>query len=369
MNIPSSDKPCVLTPGQIAQVRTALEIPTFTEKEVDWAWRLKKTMACAIHLFEHSWYLQFTSKVHMLSVGLQLQMRVQHVDVWVQLESTQIWPDLHQLLQSDAAHALQLAYIDAICRPTWDVLHHQTGQSVELINFQFQKPVAFHAASATVTRLGFDVYAATGDVATHGCLVLDNVVAHEIAQKAWPVLATQQAVPITGGAAQHVLIWEQTAVQLRLQLGYTTLESADVRRLTSGDTILLDQKEALLRAGANRHPICYWKWPDPSNAKHEAVTVHFFKSNPEIMTHSTDATPTESLEQVQLQVRFELAQWTATLSEIEGLQDGAILNLGQPIDGQCVSLWIEKQCIGHGRIVQVGDQLGVQVLRTTTSPH
>jgi type III secretion protein Q len=68
-------------------------------------------------------------------------------------------------------------------------------------------------------------------------------------------------------------------------------------------------------------------------------------------------------------LRFELAQWTASLGEIGSLAPGAVLDLGQRLDDHAVSIWVEQRCIGKGQLVAIGERLGVRLLSVFVREH
>lgn len=84
------------------------------------------------------------------------------------------------------------------------------------------------------------------------------------------------------------------------------------------------------------------------------------------MTNSAadDASAREAgFEEIPVGLRFELTQWQAPLGQVAALAEGAVIDLGQRIDEQSVSVWVEQHCIGQGHLVAVGERLGVRLLR------
>ena len=65
---------------------------------------------------------------------------------------------------------------------------------------------------------------------------------------------------------------------------------------------------------------------------------------------------------IPVSLRFELAQWSASLAEVGNLSVGAVVDTGQRIDGHTVSVWVEQRCIGKGQLVAVGERLGVRLV-------
>lgn len=83
------------------------------------------------------------------------------------------------------------------------------------------------------------------------------------------------------------------------------------------------------------------------------------------MSHS-DTQPARAhdsaFDDVPVMLRFELGQWQAPLSEVAQLTPGAVIDLGQRIDGQSIAMWAGQRCIGRGQLVAIGERLGVRVL-------
>jgi len=73
------------------------------------------------------------------------------------------------------------------------------------------------------------------------------------------------------------------------------------------------------------------------------------------------------LEQLQVELRFEIGSWRTTVGTLRELGPDAIVELGHPVDGESVTIWVERQCVGRGRVVVVGDRLGVQIVDRTES--
>src|SRR5262245_3767951 len=69
----------------------------------------------------------------------------------------------------------------------------------------------------------------------------------------------------------------------------------------------------------------------------------------------------EVLRRIPMNLRFELAQWTAPLTEMANLAPGAVIELGKRVDEQAVSVLVEQRCIGKGQLVAIGERRGVRL--------
>jgi type III secretion protein Q len=79
------------------------------------------------------------------------------------------------------------------------------------------------------------------------------------------------------------------------------------------------------------------------------------------MGSEIDATPA-GFDDIPVSLRFELAQWNASLAEVGNLAAGAVIDIGQRIDEHAVSVWVEQRCIGKGQLVAIGERLGVRLV-------
>ena len=91
------------------------------------------------------------------------------------------------------------------------------------------------------------------------------------------------------------------------------------------------------------------------------------------MHHDTsehDASPsTTEVAALELPVQLEVDQLALTLSVLSGLQPGQILELSVPVDQADIRLVVYGQTIGIGRLLAVGEHLGVQILSMSENPH
>ena len=74
-------------------------------------------------------------------------------------------------------------------------------------------------------------------------------------------------------------------------------------------------------------------------------------------------------EDVSVNLRFEVAQLNATLAEMSRFAPGSVIDLGQRVDEQAVSIWVGQRCIGKGQLVALGERLGVRLLSVQTREH
>ncbi|MDF9618801.1 type III secretion system cytoplasmic ring protein SctQ [Pseudomonas entomophila] len=68
------------------------------------------------------------------------------------------------------------------------------------------------------------------------------------------------------------------------------------------------------------------------------------------------------LEQLPVQVNFEIGRQTLDLHTLATLQPGSLIDLATPLDGE-VRILVNQRCIGTGELVEIQDRFGVRVQR------
>lgn len=81
------------------------------------------------------------------------------------------------------------------------------------------------------------------------------------------------------------------------------------------------------------------------------------------------APSTSNVAELELPVQLEVDQLALSLSTLSGLQPGQILELSVPVDQADIRLVVYGQTIGTGRLLAVGEHLGVQILSMSESTH
>jgi type III secretion protein Q len=151
-------------------------------------------------------------------------------------------------------------------------------------------------------------------------------------------------------------------------VGSTALPAGEVRALEEQDIVVIDNAayaaEGLscwLGAGARRR----YAGRALLRRGGQLQLIEFATKGQVIMTNSDAdaARPDEGgFDDIPVSLRFELVRWETPLAEVAQLRPGAIIDLGQRIDEQSVTVWVEQRCIGKGQLVAVGERLGVRLL-------
>jgi type III secretion protein Q len=156
----------------------------------------------------------------------------------------------------------------------------------------------------------------------------------------------------------------------RLRIGQRTAAATLLQSLRPGDVLLHALGPAPVRSGE-------LLWGIPGGAVLRAPV----RLNPQqmiletapAMQHDTpESDPSQSTTDVaalELPVQLEVDQLALSLSVLSGLQPGQILELSVPVDQADIRLVVYGQTIGIGRLLAVGEHLGVQILSMSETPH
>ena len=108
----------------------------------------------------------------------------------------------------------------------------------------------------------------------------------------------------------------------------------------------------------------YWQAEGPVVAHHFSIE-HVRYMTTETMTHS----PANALAQLDVPVQLELDPIVLPMGQLEDLAPGHVLELASGVDSAAIRLMVYGQEIGHGKLVAVGDHLGIQIAGVAGSTH
>ncbi|WP_166767654.1 type III secretion system cytoplasmic ring protein SctQ [Xanthomonas euroxanthea] len=156
----------------------------------------------------------------------------------------------------------------------------------------------------------------------------------------------------------------------RLRIGQRTAAATLLQSLRPGDVLLHALGPAPVRSGE-------LLWGLPGGAVLRAP-VHLnpqqmiLETAPAMQHDTPESDPSQSTTDVaalELPVQLEVDQLALSLSVLSGLQPGQILELSVPVDQADIRLVVYGQTIGIGRLLAVGEHLGVQILSMSETPH
>ncbi len=158
---------------------------------------------------------------------------------------------------------------------------------------------------------------------------------------------------------------DKLPVAISLSGGYTDLDSADYRRLASGDIILFDNNliaQNKLALSINNTLIASGSLLD-GRITIESVEGtpmdHYLDNNQNIQPETN-----QPLDTLPIRLNFELGSTNRTLAEVKNITAGHVIELNNPLDAP-VLITVNGQCIGRGELVKIGDHCGVRVLSFT----
>ncbi|WP_425533336.1 type III secretion system cytoplasmic ring protein SctQ [Xanthomonas campestris] len=193
-----------------------------------------------------------------------------------------------------------------------------------------------------------------------------------IAQTASPSLLAALQTAIAALATPTPLpAWlSALLVKTRLRIGGRTASAALLQSLRPGDVLLHGIASAPVRRGE-----LLWGIPggavlrapvrlDPQQMILETTpTMQHDPSESDLPASTTDVAALE------LPVQLEVDQLALPLSALSGLQPGQVLELSVPVDQADIRLVVYGQTIGIGRLLAVGEHLGVQILSMSEATH
>lgn len=193
-----------------------------------------------------------------------------------------------------------------------------------------------------------------------------------IAETASPLLLTALHTATAALATPSPLPAWLSALRLstRLRIGQRTAAATLLQSLRPGDVLLHALGPAPVRSGE-------LLWGIPGGAVLRAP-VHLnpqqmiLETAPAMQHDTPESDPSQSTADVaalELPVQLEVDQLALSLSVLSGLQPGQILELSVPVDQADIRLVVYGQTIGIGRLLAVGEHLGVQILSMSETPH
>ncbi|MFJ2481353.1 type III secretion system cytoplasmic ring protein SctQ [Pseudomonas sp. NPDC087598] len=150
---------------------------------------------------------------------------------------------------------------------------------------------------------------------------------------------------------------ELTAIALRLSLqwGPVCLLPAQLHSLATGDLLLLparhDAASPLLGVVEDR------PW---ARFRHHDSQLELLAMHNEAPVETTQ--DLASLDQLPVQVSFEVGRQTLDLHTLVTLQPGSLIDLATPLEGE-VRILVNQRCLGVGELVSIQDRLGVRITR------
>lgn len=214
----------------------------------------------------------------------------------------------------------------------------------------------------TAEVIAFERDAKAGDCPGIG-MTLGNIDAIPITASPSLLAALQTAIAALSMSAQLPAWLATLRVNTRLRIGKRNASAALLQSLRPGDVLL----HGITSASVDRGEVL---WGIAEGAVLRApvrlnLQQMILESTP-TMQHDTFETETSQsttdVEALELPVQLEVDQLALPLSALSSLQPGQILELSVPVDQADIRLVVYGQTIGFGRLLAVGEHLGVQIL-------
>ena len=261
-------------------------------------------------------------------------------------------------------------YADAARLTAWGMAHHATLARLARAFDAIILPQAMAAADAPappamLMALGFRI--------GEGDDVLDEGVLH-----AEPVTLRRLlgASEVTTADTRIPPALQALPTSLRICARGPHLRVEQVRALEAGDVLVLGERQQVFShlhlvasdAGASGWKAC-WTNGDLRIDAVAVETMDDLRSNPMNETEQNDNPGTDAadaasgdpLAQLPLRIDFTLGEVSIPLAQLSTLAPGYVFALADNIEHARVGIRANGRRIGHGRLVAIGDTLGVQL--------
>jgi type III secretion system YscQ/HrcQ family protein len=283
------------------------------------------------------------------------------------------WPDWQPgHTGADVPEALLAAGMEQSGAPLWQAIARATGAPVHLQRARWLREAPAAPADALAWRLQGSAW--------HGSLHLSNTHAWQ----AWSTRLPEPAVapPLPHGFGAASVAYQALCVPVVLEIGRTRLPLADLARLRRHAVLLIDTPAlpALSRGTSRAHPVrvlagrgrmcvAHALWQPPALVLRQAAPAPSLQGAT-MNNHDTDsrtpsdaASPAEAIDlrAVEVQVRFELARQHWPLTDLAQWRLGEALPLNATLADAAISAWVHERCVASGRLVAIGDKLGLRI--------
>jgi type III secretion system YscQ/HrcQ family protein len=302
-----------------------------------------------------SWRFQWRC-ITGLMTGAELHVRIGDVRAVLGVEDLSAFGSAIDIARPEIPAALHAAILNGLDCDSWRELEALTQCQVEVLNVQLDC-----ALQITPECLGFTVGREPNGPVTRGFLrFVDSDPQRNLQVQRVMSEASLREMP-RAPLPNHLRVrWAAVA-------GSTRLPAAEVRELEEHDVILIDDT----KLGASA--LVCWLGVGPTRRYSGRVMLRSggqlqmvqFGTRGEVnMSADADTVlPEEAgFDEIPVCLRFELAQWSASLAEVGSLAAGSVVDFGRRIDEHSVSVWVDQRCIGKGQLVSIGDRLGVRLL-------
>jgi type III secretion system YscQ/HrcQ family protein len=317
--------------------------------------------------------------------GWWLQLRVGSLPLVLQAPASS-WPEWSPAQTGgEMPDALRAAGIAQAAMPLWAAFTQVVGAPVQLVSARWLRDAPAAAADALGWRLD------------HGGGCSGSLQAPT--PPAWTLWAAALQEPTPSGRAAPPpalgpdryggAVSAALTLPVTIEVGHTRLPAADLARLRCHAVLLIDTAARPSRAGGplavrvlagtGRLPLAraLWHsggglhrqpgWPtamdlSPPQLEGNTMSAQAERSSaPQSPALDEAGAPALDLGPLEVDVRFELARQPWTLSELAQWKVGEALAFDMPLSQAMALAWIHDRCVASGRLVVVGDRLGLRI--------
>jgi len=308
------------------------------------------------------WAFRWTANLFVEPVAL-MHLRIGSSRIAVGLQTLTPFREFASLVASRAPAAMIGAWLEAKGSTLWKLIEFSTGSAVEVLNFE---PFPSEK-SKQGCRVGFEISQPNGLNRTRGLAYLPDKATFLALYKPPPGF-----VKPPEPKNKPIFDLDPCSIRVMATLGRTLLAKKELCDLAPGETVLLDRRpdsdphEVELSVGLQATPFGYGRIDD---RKIELTRLVQRNGDPKMLQSESpepDANVlNDKLDQMQVELRFEIGRWRTSFSELRQMVPGSIIELDQSADAESVTVWVDRQRVATGRVVVVADQLGVQILGRT----
>lgn len=155
------------------------------------------------------------------------------------------------------------------------------------------------------------------------------------------------------------LQWENLEANLFLEIGTATISVQEVNNFEPSDIILLDdngfRREGLIRLRLNTVLYCGAQLIAEPNRQ---ITI---TTDWNIMSDNDQKQSVQQINQLPVQLSFDLGQKTLSFNEVKQLRPGYVIDLSQSLP-EVVQIRAQNKLIGTGELVDISGRIGVRIL-------
>jgi type III secretion protein Q len=302
-----------------------------------------------------TWLFRWRSLTEPIT-GVELHLRVGDATVTVGLETLTAFGCAADVTNRELPARLRAPYLNGIGVALWQRLEAMTERAVQVLEVHSDsvlEPIAEH--------LGFEIGRAARGPIVRGFLQVTDTDSRR-RRELQRVLSETSLREMSPAPLPSHLRLRWSAV-----VGSTSLPTSEVCELEEHDVILIDDAKPAANAlscwlgvGPTRRYAGRLAWRKGGQLQ----MVQFGTGGGTNMSSDVEAAPAQQagFDEIPVNLRFELAQWNASLAEVGNLAPGAVVDIGERIDEHAVSVWVEQRCIGKGQLVAIGERLGVRLV-------